>query len=189
MIKNILPRNFYTESTLKVAKNLLGKYIMRKLGNEIIGGKIVETEAYLGVDDSASHAFGGKLTRRNSAIYMVGGYVYIYLIYGMYWLLNISIGNEGVPECVLIRAIEPDNGNYKETNGPGKLCRWLKLDKSFYAEDLTSSERLWLEDRNIKIEKSLIISRPRIGIDYAGEEWSKKPLRFYIKGNRAVSKP
>ncbi|MFW6138641.1 MAG: DNA-3-methyladenine glycosylase [Spirochaetota bacterium] len=189
MRKNILPRNFYTRPTLEVAKSLLGKYLVRRLDQGEIAGKIVETEAYLGVHDGASHALGGKRTGRNRAVYMVGGHAYIYLIYGMYWLINISTENEGIPKCVLIRAIEPNNGNYKETNGPGKLCRWLKLDKSFYAEDLTCSNRLWIEDRHINIDTISLISRPRVGVDYAGEEWSQKPLRFYIKGNPAVSRP
>jgi DNA-3-methyladenine glycosylase len=173
-----------------VAKDLLGKNLVRKLGKKVLIGKIVETEAYIGPHDKASHAFGGKVTPRNRAEYMVGGHVYIYLVYGMYWQLNISTGAEGKPECVLIRALEPikNQKSKKLTNGPGKLCRWLKLDKSFYGEDVTKSKRLWLEDWGLKIKPKDIGVSPRIGIDYAGPIWSKKPWRFYLKNNPWVSK-
>lgn len=193
-----LERSFYVRPTLKVAKNLLGKFIIiRKWKSKKIIGKIVETEAYIGPEDKASHAYGGKVTKRNRAEYLIGGHIYIYLVYGMYWQLNISTGFEGRPECILIRALEPIvSSNSKRTvlvlnkiipNGPGKLCRYLKLDKSFYGEDLTKSKRIWLEDRGIKIKKSEIIATKRIGIDYA-EEWAKKSWRFYLKNNSFVSK-
>jgi len=100
----------------------------------------------------------------------------------MYWQLNITTAKEGQPECVLIRAIEPmDLKLLNLTNGPGKLCQWLKLDKSFYAEDLTKSKRIWLEDRGLKIEPSQIIATKRIGIDYAGPYWSHRHWRFLLK--------
>lgn len=169
-----LGREFFTKDALLVSKELLGKYLVRKIRGKIIAGKIVETEAYIGPEDKASHAFGGKRTARNEAEYLAGGHVYIYLVYGMHWQFNVSTGKEGSPECVLIRALEP-------VSGPGRLCRWLKLDKSFYAEDLTKSKRLWLEDRGIKVRRSEIKSGPRIGIDYAGPIWVKKPWRFYLK--------
>lgn len=194
-----LKEEFFTRATLKVAQELLGKYLVRKIGNFKLIGKIVETEAYIGPKDKASHSYGGKVTVRNKAEYLVGGHCYIYLVYGMYWQLNITTNQEGKPECVLIRALEPikwenKNKNKKHilkiknlTNGPGKLCRWLNLDNSFYGEDLTKSRRLWLEDRGIKIKKSQIVKTKRIGIDYAGD-WTKKPWRFYIKDNKFVSK-
>ncbi|MBM4401764.1 MAG: DNA-3-methyladenine glycosylase [Candidatus Cloacimonetes bacterium] len=183
-----LKRKFFARPTLVVAKDLLGKYLVRKIGKEILAGKIVETEAYIGPFDRASHAFGGKVTPRNKAEYLIGGHVYIYLVYGMYWQLNITTAPAGRPECVLIRSLEPKNVDFHLTNGPGKLCRFLKLDKSFYAEDLTSSSRLWLEDRGVRIVLSQIISSPRIGIDYAGPIWSKKPWRFYLSDSPAVSR-
>jgi len=186
-----LGRNFFTRSTLKVARELLGKYLVRKIGKTLKVGKIVETEAYIGPYDKASHAFGGKVTPRNRAEYLIGGHCYIYLVYGMYWQFNITTNKEGKPECVLVRAIEPiikNNLKFKNlTNGPGKLCQWLKLDKSFYGEDLTESKRLWIEDRGEEIPPSQIIRAKRIGIDYA-EEWAEKPWRFYIKNNKFVSK-
>ncbi len=219
-MKKRLARNFYTQPTLKVAKEMLGKYLVRKIGNRKLIGRIVETEAYIGPKDKASHAFGNKKTARNQAEWLIGGHIYIYLVYGMYWQFNISTGKEGKPECVLIRALEPITQNSQPkagplrqesrvigpraekinnlVNGPGKLCRWLKLDKSFYGEDLTKSKRIWLaasissrraspKGREEKVKPSQIVASKRIGIDYA-KEWAKKPWRFYIKGNHFVSK-
>ena len=197
-MKKKLNRSFYTGPTLKVAKELLGKYIVRRVGKKELTGKIIETEAYIGPQDRASHAFGGKKTPRNKAEYLVGGHIYIYLVYGMYWQLNITTGNKGKPECVLIRAIEPEKDEISLTNGPGKLCRYLKLDKSFYGEDVTKSKRIWLaasissrrasprpkggrEDRREKIKPFQISATKRIGIDYAGPYWSKRKWRFLIK--------
>jgi len=200
MTSKKLLRNFYTQPTLKVAKDLLGKLIVRKTGKKKIVGIIVETEAYIGPEDKASHAYGGKITRRNRAEYLIGGHIYIYLVYGMYWQLNISTSDEGEPECILLRALEPIDTDKKSSkfnvlsskvavmpNGPGKLCQYLKVDKSFYGEDVTKSKRIWLLDNNRKFKKSEIAVVPRIGIDYAAE-WAKKPWRFYIKGNPFVSK-
>jgi len=177
MEKKRLTRSFYTKPTLKVAKELLGKYIVRKISNKNLEGKIIETEAYIGPQDKASHAYGGKITSRNRAEYLVGGHIYIYLVYGMYWQLNITTAEGGKPECVLIRALDLD----KLANGPGKVCRYLKLNKSFYGEDLTESKRIWLEDRGEKIKPSQIIATKRIGIDYAGPYWANKKWRFVLK--------
>ncbi len=214
-----LTRKFFNRPTIAVAKNLLGKFLVRRYNSRDIGGMITETEAYIGPRDRASHAFGGKKTQRNAAEYMDGGHIYIYLVYGMYWQFNISTAGEGRPECVLIRAVhllsnsprsrasllrgrrELENKNL--TNGPGKLCRYFKLDKSFYAEDVCSSKRIWLEDRGYRMRNGWIYppsSRkaglrkdysprfrrgrikkgPRIGIDYAGRYWARKPWRFRI---------
>lgn len=196
MRKKLL-RSFYVRPTLEVAKELLGKYLVRKIGKKEISGKIIETEAYIGPKDRASHAFGGKITPRNKAEYLIGGHIYIYLVYGMYWQLNITTFKAGKPECVLIRALDK-----KEASGPGKLCRYLKLDKSFtqakrrvgdegklrrrqtssfYGEDLTKSRRIWLEDRGEKINPSQILATRRIGIDYAGLYWSRRKWRFVLK--------
>ena len=216
-----LKRKFFNRSTLMVTKDLLGKLLVRRLGKKIISGKIVEVEAYIGPKDRASHAFGNKKTKRNEAEYLIGGHIYIYLVYGMHWQFNIVTGKEGSPECVLIRALEPAvanrhecstrldppvkarraNGTNKKfvkirdklvkiselTNGPGKLCKWLGLNKSFNAEDLAESQRIWLED-GAKIKKEQIIASKRIGIDYAGKYWANKKWRFYIKDNKFVSK-
>ena len=218
-----LKRKFYKAETLETAKNLLGKFIVRKWRGKEITGMIVETEAYIGPEDKASHAFlprhlrkwrgEGKMTQRNKAEYLKGGHIYIYLVYGMHWQLNISTNKEGKPECVLIRALEPVIGGYKAndpsfeikkiTNGPGKLCKWLRLNKSFYGEDLCESKRIWLSDsistrqalltgrrnKKAKIRREEIAAVPRIGIDYAGKYWTAKPWRFYVKNNPFVSKP
>ena len=208
-----LKRDFYTRDTLLVAKELLGKYIVRKIGKRfLVVGKIVETEAYIGPEDKASHSYQWKVTKRNLAEFLEGGHIYIYLCYGMYWQLNIATSLNCTPECVLIRAIEPiikskDFGDSKYqapnpkqilnsndqnskkiinlANGPGKVCKWLKLDRSFYGEDLVESRRIWLEEgENIPVSK--IVATKRIGIDYAGK-WKNKPWRFYIKDNPFVS--
>jgi len=181
-----LGKNFYQRDTLRVAQGLLGKYIVRKWRGREIKGKIVETEAYIGPQDKASHAFGGKVTSRNKAVYLPGGYIYIYLVYGIYWQLNISTSFSGKPECVLIRALEPVGRKERIASGPGKLCRYLKLNKSFYGEDLTKSKRIWLEDWGEKIKRNNIIQKERIGINYA-QEWAKKPWRFYIQNNMFIS--
>lgn len=195
-----LPRSFYTGPTLRVAKELLGKYIVRPMRKSrkvsFLRGKIVEVEAYIGPKDKASHAYHGKITSRNKAEYLIGGHVYIYLVYGMYWQLNIVTSLAGKPECVLIRAVKPVGeinqiSNVKNqkrklkiknnlADGPGKLCKWFKLDRSFYGEDLTTSKRIWLEDRGEKIDSNTIKSGPRIGIDYAGPYWSRRKWRFIV---------
>jgi len=188
-----LSRKFYTRPTLTVAKDLLGKYLIVSNGSNKFVGKIVEVEAYMGEKDKASHAYGGKKTPKRKLMYSEGGFVYIYLCYGMYWQLNFVTEQKDVPQCVLVRALEPvlPESDLKEiknlANGPGKLCRWMNLDKSFNEEDLAKSDKIWLEDRGEEIKKSQIVACERIGIDYA-KEWAKKPLRFYIKDNICVSR-
>lgn len=181
-----------------VGKLLLGKYLVRNLEGKKLSGKIVETEAYIGPEDRACHAYQNKKTERNKAEFYLGGHIYIYLVYGMYWQLNITTGKNGVPECVLIRALQPKEGveKMKEkrgkdkitnlTSGPGKLCQAIGLDKSFYGIDVCKNDKIYVEDRGENIEDMNIISTKRIGIDYAGE-WKDKLLRFYIRGNKFVS--
>ena len=185
-----LTRYFFNRPTLAAAKELLGKYLVRRLENgKIISGKIIEIEAYIGPADKASHAYGGKKTERNRAEWLTGGYVYIYLIYGMYWQLNFSTAGAGRPECVLIRALEaPASLPENTANGPGKLCRFLKLDKSFYGADATKSRRLWLEDQGVEVKPRDIKATARIGIDYAGSYWAKRKWRFILKNSKAKVK-
>ena len=186
-----LERQFYTRGTLQVAKELLGKKLVK--GDK--AGFIVETEAYIGPQDKAAHFYQGKKTERNKVAFKQGGFIYIYLCYGIHWMLNITTDQEK-PECVLVRALEPvdeearklserKEGSQLCCNGPGKLTDWMNLNKDFYGEDLVESERLWLEEGK-EIEKDRIVSGPRIGIDYA-EEWVDKEWRFYVKGNDYVS--
>jgi len=171
-----LSKDFYTRPAAAVAKELLGKYLVVNG----VAGKIIETEAYTGSKDRASHAFGGKITERNRIMYSEGGRVYIYFIYGMYWQLNVTAGGAGDSECVLIRGIDAKGEDVKKTNGPGKLSRFLNLDKSFYGEDLTQSPRIWIENSN-DAGKMPIMAGPRVGVGYAGPYWSKRKLRFYFK--------
>jgi len=193
-----LKRNFYNQSTLKIAQDLLGKFLVRKIGKKIISGKIVETEAYVGPNDLASHASHGKTTR-TAPMFGPPGYAYVYLVYGLNHCFNIVTEGKNYPAAVLIRAIEPTEGvdlmrrlrhaphdERNITNGPGKLCQALKIDKSLNNFDLTKNI-LWLEDRGIKIKPSEIIAAKRIGVDYAGK-YKNKPWRFYLRGNLFVSK-
>lgn len=190
MIKQFkLKRNFYKQPTLNVAKNLLGKYLVHKSGNKILSGKIVETEAYVGPKDLASHASRGR-TPRTELMFGEAGHTYIYLIYGMYYCFNIVTENKDYPAAVLIRALEPAEGfiekNKKLINGPGKLCREMKIDKNLNGADLTGN-KIWIEDRGEGVSNSKIIANKRIGIDYAGK-YKDKLWRFYIKNNKFISK-
>lgn len=198
-MKKKLSRKFFTRDAIIVAKELLGKYLIHNYRDVKLSGKIVETEVYTGPEDKASHGYQNKMTERNKAEFYVGGHIYIYLVYGIYWQLNITTGKAGVPECVLIRALEPKNGieimkkyrreeNIKNlTSGPGKLCNAMRLDRSCYGLDICKSKEIYIEDRGEKVREEDIVSAKRIGIDYAGE-WRDRLLRFYIKDNIFVSK-
>jgi len=168
-----LGRNFFNRNTIMVAQDLLGKYLVRKTGNKIIRTKIVETEAYCGPEDRASHASKG-ITPRTKIMFGPPGYAYVYLIYGMYHCLNIVTEKEGYPAAVLIRGVELGG-----LNGPGKLCRGLGIDKKLNAIDLTKSDLLWVENGKVEIKKNQIKSAKRIGVDYAGK-WKNKPWRFLL---------
>ncbi len=184
-----LKRDFFIRPTLEVAKNLIGKILIRKYKGEIIAGEIIETEAYLGPLDKAAHSKDWKISPRNIIEYSQGGFVYIYLVYGIYWQLNFTTYLSGAPECVLIRSIKPLKGvalmkKSRKTekinqlaNGPGKLCQAFHIDGSFYGEDLTESRKIWVEDNKNK-EKIKINKLPRVGIEYAGRYWSRKNWRF-----------
>jgi DNA-3-methyladenine glycosylase len=191
-------RQFFHQPTLKAAKSLLGKFLVRKINGKIISGMIVETEAYVGFDDKASHASRGK-TARNALMFGDGGFSYIYLIYGMYNCFNITTEKPDFPAAVLIRALEPVDGvdlmkKFRHTDveknlcaGPGKLCQALNLTKNQNELDLTKSKELWLEDRGVIVKPTQIVKTKRVGVDYAGD-WAHKPWRFYIKGNNFISK-
>lgn len=165
-----LSREYFIRDVLLVAPELPGKILVVRNGIKDLRKFIItETEAYRGSEDEACHANKGR-TARTEVMYHEGGKIYVYLVYGMYWMLNFVTGKKDDPQAVLIRGIE----GFK---GPGKLTRELKIDKSFYGEDLTTSERIWVEDSGIK---PVIKTSPRIGIDYAGETWRNKPWRFLI---------
>ena len=179
MSQKKLTRTFFNRPTLKVAKELLGKFLVRKIGGKIIKAMITETEAYCGPKDLACHASKGR-TKRTEVMFGPAGHAYVYLIYGMYYCLNIVTEDEGYPAAVLIRAVDAAG-----VNGPGKLCRFFKIDKTFNGEDLIKSKRLWIEE-GIKIKPEQIKRSKRIGVDYAGE-YKDKPWRFFLKGQaRAI---
>lgn len=191
-----LHREFYERSTVVVARDLLGKFLVHEMAGERRAGMIVETEAYVGPHDQACHAFKGR-TERTEVMFGPAGHLYVYFIYGMYYCLNIVTEQAGFPAAVLIRALQPvERGsafNFEETerslrpNGPGKLCRFMQIDKTHYGLDLCGGP-IWVEDRGVSVSSGGIIKAPRVGVDYAGA-WKDRPFRFYLKNNRWVSRP
>ena len=195
----ILPRKFYTREVKVVAKDLLGKILIKKDGNSILAGKIVEVEAYDGKIDRAAHTFIGK-TKRNQIMFNEGGYFYVYFTYGTHYCCNVVTGKKDHGTAVLIRAIEPVKGvkkmienrygrdllNEKErfnlTSGPGKVCRAMGINKSHYGADLTDGTIFILDSQ--KVQKNMIVVTKRVGIKKSIE----LPWRFYIKDNPYVSK-
>ncbi len=189
-----LPREFYSRNTLVVAKDLLGKYLIRHLNDENIVAKIVEVEAYRGSDDPASHAYKGQ-TPRNQLMFGKAGFSYVYFTYGKHYCLNVTTEKEGIPGAVLIRAIEIMDGlelarqNRKAnslvnlSNGPGKLTEALNITKIHNGLDLTERNELFIRHSEIDRSHEITVSR-RIGIK-AGSE---KLWRFYIKDSTSVSK-
>lgn len=198
-----LDRQFYNRDTAVVAKELLGKVIVHEINGQKLSGKIVETEAYMGIMDKAAHSYGGRRTPRVEVMYGKPGFSYVFIIYGMYYCFNTVTREEGTPQAVLIRAVEPVEGidlmainRFKRpydqitksqiknlTNGPGKLCGALLIDKNQNGEDLCGNKLYIEEGEN---EKFNIISSKRIGIDYA-EEAKDYLWRFYIEDNKYVS--
>jgi DNA-3-methyladenine glycosylase len=186
-----LPRSFYQRPTIEVARELLGKRLVRVRNGRRLSGIIVETEAYLGVKDAAAHTYGGHRSPRNEAMYGDGGHAYVYFIYGMHFCLNSVTRRANQPVAVLIRALEPSEGielmrvfrkvkkDRDLANGPGKLCQALQIKRSCNGVDLTGDE-LFIEDAGIDVKRSQITAGPRIGVDYAGAA-AKWPLRFLIK--------
>jgi len=175
----VLPRSFYSRNTKIVARRLIGKYLIRKIGRRKLIGKIVETEAYF-QDDPASHSFRG-ITERSAPMFEDPGHAYVYFIYGNHYCLNAVTEKFGRAGAVLIRALEPVNGIRLATNGPGKLTKALKIDRRLNRADLTRGSLVIAEERR---ERYNIVSAKRIGISKA----SNKMYRFYIKGNAYVSK-
>ena len=195
----ILPPSFYLhEDVVQVAKELLGKVIVTKIDGITTSGIITETEAYAGVTDKASHAYGGRRTNRTEVMYAQGGVAYVYLCYGIHHLFNVVTNVKDVPHAVLIRAIEPMKGidtmlqrRKKEklqpqlTAGPGAMSMALGIQTSHTGLSL-SKGIITLHDEGIKVEN--IIATTRIGVDYAKED-ALLPYRFYIAGNKFISKP
>jgi DNA-3-methyladenine glycosylase len=206
-----LPRKFYLrEDTIEIARYLLGKLlVVRDENGERVSGMIVETEAYLGETDRAAHSFGGRRTARNEITYALGGHVYVFFIYGMYCQLNVVCERVDSPHVVLIRAVEPVEGietmrerrsqkksepgsittgsmpDKNLTSGPGKLCIAMSINRSLNGEDLLG-DAIRIEQYRSFSDEEVAVGK-RIGIDYAGED-AEKLLRFWLKGNKCVSK-
>ena len=195
-----LPREFYTRrDTLLIARELLGqRLVVRAQDGARVSGIIVEAEAYQGPEDKAAHSYGNRRTGRTETMFGIGGTAYVYFIYGMYYQFNVVTNREAIPHAVLIRALEPEEGiewmrrrrpgrNDKNlTNGPGKLCQALGIDRSYNAADLTG-EMVWIEEGSLNVTAAQIASGVRIGIDYA-EEYAAKPWRFWLRDNPYVSR-
>ncbi|MGP1613832.1 MAG: DNA-3-methyladenine glycosylase [Pollutimonas bauzanensis] len=180
----ILNREFYSRDTTLVAHELLGKLLVHKVGDTERIGKIVEVEAYLGPHDLAAHSSKG-ITSRTQVMYGPPGYAYVYLIYGMHHCMNVVTEPDGTGAAVLLRALEPVANLADNTKGPGRLCKAMGVDRSHYGHDLCSDD---FHIAQPPMQEAMhIVQRPRIGVDYAGE-WAGKLLRFYIEGNRYVSK-
>lgn len=196
-----LGQEFYSKDTLTVSKQLLGKRIVRNLNGILLSAMIVETEAYIGTIDAATHAYRG-MTERNKIMWEQGGMLYVYQIYGLYYCMNVIAEPKGIPAGVLIRAVEPlDNLEtmaklrkidltkskiFALTSGPGKVCQALGITKLDYGTNLLTDDKITITEYR-DIDDSQIAITPRINIDYAPEA-AKYPWRFFIKDNPFVSK-
>jgi DNA-3-methyladenine glycosylase len=193
-----LPRAFYLGDTVAVARELLGCVLWRKVGRTYLAARIVETEAYLGANDPASHARRGHRSPRNESMYIEGGHAYVYFTYGMHYCMNVVTHEADIAEAVLLRAAQPLHGverisenrpkakrEYDLMNGPGKLCMALGIDRAMDGEPL-DGPNLLITPRDIDVADDDIAVTPRIGIDGCGDavHW---PLRFFLAGNRYVS--
>jgi DNA-3-methyladenine glycosylase len=195
MTTDKLPLSFYLRPTLRIAKDLLGKYVVRRINGKTLIGKIVETEAYLGQKDPASHAYRGK-TKRNEVMFRQGGHLYVYFTYGMHFCANVVTETEGKGRAVLLRAVEPLEGidymikkrKLKDpsiknlTNGPAKFCAAFKINRSLNGTSLLDND-IYITKGESASDKQIVASS-RVGITNGLE----KPWRFYIKGNPFVSK-
>jgi DNA-3-methyladenine glycosylase len=196
MQRRVLGPDFFNRPTLTVAKELLGKYLVRKVGSREVALMIVETEGYDGQKDLACHARAGR-TARNEPMWGQPGRVYVYFTYGMHWMLNLVVREEGYPAAVLIRGLSagktPRSGEINHTparevlpllNGPAKLTKFLQIDKRLNGKKLGRASGLWVEDRGVVVGPRQIKRGPRVGVDYAGL-WALKPWRFVLKSERA----
>ena len=180
-----LPRHFYDRDTVLVAQELLGKWLVRRTENRERIGRIVEVEAYLGEHDLAAHSSKG-LTERTKPMFGPPGFAYVYLIYGVHHCLNVVTEGAGNASAVLLRALEPVKNIEDRTQGPGLLCRAMKIDRHLNAHDLLSDD-LFIAQPEVA-GKFAVVKRPRIGVEYA-RHWAKRRLRFYVKGSPFFSQP
>lgn len=197
----IIDKDYFLQGDVVcLAKDLIGKYVFTLRDGQIAGGMITETEAYRGVTDRASHAFGGRRTKRNEMMYARGGVAYVYLCYGMHYMLNFVTNEQDTPDAVLIRGIIPTHGeelmlrrtgkkqcSEAISDGPGKVCKALGINMELNGTAL-DSDILWVEDRGVIVPSEKIIRGPRVGVDYAGED-AKLPWRFLLqKSSEIISK-
>lgn len=192
-----LERNFYERDTLTVARELLGKRLVRQLDGRRVSGRIVEVEAYIGREDKACHAARGR-TPRNAAMFGPAGHAYVYFIYGMHYCFNIVTEREGFPAAVLVRALEPCEGieimrrrrrgrdGVELTNGPAKLCYALGIDRALNGADLCTGDELWVEE-DLTIVDGEVLTGPRIGVK-GDERALTVPWRFWVRDNPFVSR-
>lgn len=176
-MKKILPPSFFRRKSMLVARELLGKYLVTKVGGKESALQITDVEVYDGPHDTASHASRGK-TERNKIMFAEGGVWYVYFVYGMYWLLNIVVGEEDYPAAILIRGVE-------SIEGPARVARALGVGKHHYGLPATRTSNLWIEDRGTHVPPSHTERLPRVGVSYAGQ-WAHKPLRFRIAEKKKV---
>jgi DNA-3-methyladenine glycosylase len=195
-----LPASFYQRTdVIKIAKELLGKILVTKWNGIETSGRIVEVEAYNGVVDKASHAAGGRRTKRNEVMYGEGGVSYVYLCYGIHHLFNVVTNRQEAPHAILIRALEPIKGidvmlertakkklDTTLTRGPGNVSKALGISFKEHSGLSLLSKELFIAGDDFIVKKKDIVASPRIGVDYAGED-AKLPYRFFIKGNPFVS--
>lgn len=174
MERKVLSAKFFNRSASAVAKDLLGKFLVRKYRGRELAHMIAEVEIYDGLKDKGSHAWRGR-TKRNFPMFGPAGIWYVYFTYGMHYMLNIVTGPENYPAAILIRGID---GIF----GPARLTKKLKIDKNFNNKPANKKSGLWIEDRGVKIGRGQICAGPRIGIDYAGEFWKRKEWRFWLYG-------
>jgi DNA-3-methyladenine glycosylase len=191
---------YHSPNVVAISKDLIGKYLFTCIDGVITGGYIVETEAYNGITDRASHAFGNRITPRTSTMFMQGGIAYVYLCYGIHEMFNIVTNTEGQPHAILIRAINPTDGieamqvrrnmpvpKPTITKGPGSVAKAMGISRAINTFSL-QGDTIWIEDRGLFFPDESIAAVPRVGVDYAGDD-ALLPYRFYIKGNPYVSKP
>lgn len=196
----VIQSKFFDRLAVKVAKELLGKYLVCRVGGKIISGMITETEAYQGFNNKASHASRG-ITKRNFPMFGPAGRWYVYFVYGTHWMLNVVCGPKNYPAAVLIRAVviprlrsgtnkflvAEQSRSATLLNGPAKLTKFFKIDKRFNNLPASRKTGLWIESppkTEIKNLKLKIKNSPRVGVSYAGPVWSKKHWRFYIERAR-----
>jgi len=195
-------REFYDRETETVARDLLGVWLVRSSAEGVTAGPIVEVEAYGGPEDKASHSRAGRTTRTEPMFGEVG-HAYVYLVYGMHECLNVVTYRGKESGAVLLRAIEPRlgvdlmrarRGRAKDpdsalASGPARLCQAMAVTREFDGHDLTAGDHLWLAHPDARAGTTDIQAGPRIGVDYAGPGWADRPWRFWIRGNKSVSKP